>query len=72
MWIIKKYINIFRNILKFIIYFFFFKIVIYSIFFLKLKKQNILYTNHFGFGDFLFFCVHIRKRINSNNNINFK
>jgi hypothetical protein len=69
MWVIKRCSNTFRYIMKFIIYFFFFKIVIYSIFFLKLKKKNVLYTNHFGFGDFLFFCVHIRKRINSNNKI---
>jgi hypothetical protein len=68
MQIIKKFHNTFKDIFKFIIYFFFCKIVTYSIFFLKLKK-NILYTSHFGFGDFLFFCVNIRKKINSNNKI---
>ena len=57
------------HILKLVIYFFFSKVVIFSIYISSLRKNNILYTNHFGFGDYLFFCVSIRKKINSRKKI---
>ena len=66
---IKKFLNTIKDIFKFIIYFFFSKIVIYSIFILNLKKNNILYTNHYGFGDYLFFCVNLRKKVNTKKKI---
>lgn len=65
----KNFLKSVKDILKFIIYFFFFKVVIFSIYISNLRKNNILYTNHFGFGDYLFFCVSIRRKINSRKKI---
>lgn len=55
-----------KTILKFLIYFFYSKIILYSIFYLKLKKNNILYPGHFGFGDFVEFCYLMRSKIEKN------
>ena len=55
--------------LKFLIYFIFSKIIFLLIYFSRLKKINLLYTNHFGFGDYLFFCVKLRNKLNSNTKI---
>jgi len=57
-----------KDILKFIIYFFFSKIIIYSIFTSNFKVK-VLYPNRYGFGDYLFFCVNIRKKLNIKNKI---
>jgi len=64
----NKFLKSLKDILKFIIYFFFSKIIIYSIYRLK-KKNYFFYYNHYGFGDFLYFCVHLRKKINKNKKI---
>ena len=57
------------NYLKFLIYFLFSKIILLSIYVSRLKKINLLYTSHFGFGDYLFFCVEIREKLDSKTKI---
>tara|TARA_B110000977_G_scaffold113490_1_gene146883 strand:- start:8053 stop:9048 length:996 start_codon:yes stop_codon:yes gene_type:complete len=37
--------------------------ILFSIYFYKIKK-NILYTNDFGFGDYLIYCVEVRSKVN--------
>lgn len=69
MLMIKFFLKLCRSSAIFVIYLFFSKLTIFSIYISKIKKQNILYTNHFGFGDFLFFCVHIRKKISTDTKI---
>lgn len=57
------------NYIKFLIYFLFSKIILLSIYVSRLKKINLLYTSHFGFGDYLFFCVEIREKLDSKTKI---
>jgi hypothetical protein len=57
------------NYIKFLIYFLFSKIILLSLYVSRLKKINLLYTSHFGFGDYLFFCVEMREKLNSNTKI---
>lgn len=60
--------KVFKDILIYQTYFFFSKIIIFSIY--RLKKRNFfVYYNRYGFGDFLYFCVHLRKKINKNKKI---
>jgi hypothetical protein len=66
---LKNYDNSIKKFLKFIIYNFFSNIIIFSIFVEKIKKKNILYSNCFGFGDYVHFCENIRKKLNKNNKI---
>jgi hypothetical protein len=55
-----------KKIFKFLIYFFYSKIILFSIFVLRLKKTYILYPDHFGFGDFVQFCNLMRYKIKKN------
>ena len=55
--------------LKFLIYLLFSKVIFLSIYFSKFRKINLLYTNHYGFGDYLFFCVEVRDKLNSNTKV---
>jgi hypothetical protein len=57
------------NYIKFLIYFLFSKIILLSIYVSRLKKINLLHTSHFGFGDYLFFCVEIREKLDSKTKI---
>tara|TARA_B110000967_G_C18864899_1_gene552155 strand:- start:575 stop:1588 length:1014 start_codon:yes stop_codon:yes gene_type:complete len=50
--------------MKFVVYFFFSKIIFFSIFFQKCIKKNLLYTNEFGFGDYVLYCCDIRRKLN--------
>ena len=52
-----------------IIYFFFSKIIFLSINFYKLRKIKLFYTDRAGYGDFIFFCLEIRSKLNLNNKI---
>ena len=48
---------------KFLIYLLFSKVIFLSIYFSKFRKINLLYTNHYDFGDYLFFCVEVRDKL---------
>ena len=52
-----------RNVIKYSIYYFYSKIIIFSLFFYKLRKAKYLYTDHFGFGDFVVFCYIMNSKI---------
>lgn len=54
---------------KYIFYFFFSKVVFISIYYFKLKKINLFYTKRAGYGDFLFFCQELQKKLDKNNRI---
>lgn len=51
------------DITKFVLYFFFSKVIFISLVYFKLKKIKLFYTDHAGFGDHLFYCVEIRKKL---------
>ena len=55
--------------LKLLVYFFFSKIVSLSLLLSKIYKINLLYTSHYGYGDYVMFCNFIRKKVNQNNKI---
>ena len=57
----KKILNFLFKVLYFLIYFIYYKLIIFSI--LLEKKKKYLYTNHFGFGDFVVYCYIMRKKI---------
>jgi len=59
-----KIYNIVKNLLIFLVYYFFSTIVFFSIYISKLRKENILYTDDFGFGDYLIYCVEVRNKLN--------
>jgi hypothetical protein len=65
------FIFYFKKITKFLSYSLFYIITIFTIKFLKFlkPKTTLIYNNCFGFGDFLFFCVEVRKLVNKNNKI---
>ena len=54
------------KILKRLVYFFFFKLVFQKKYFLN---SNNLYYKHFGFGDFVVFCLYVRNYLNNNKKI---
>lgn len=52
-----------RNIAKYLLYYIWSKLIIFSIFINKLSKKNYLYTDHFGFGDFCVYCYVMSSKI---------
>ena len=63
--LIKK----FYNLIKYLFYFFFSKIIFFSINYSKLKKINLLYCDRAGYADFIFFCIEMRLRANKTNKL---
>ena len=52
-----------RNIAKYLVYYFYSKIIIFSLYLNNLKKKNYLYSDHFGFGDFCVYCYIMSTKI---------
>ena len=52
-----------RNIAKYLVYYFYSKIIIFSLLLNNLKKKKYLYSDHFGFGDFCVYCYVMSSKI---------
>ena len=65
MTLLKKFLNL----IKYLFYFFFSKIIFFSINYFKLKKINLLYCDRAGYADFIFFCIEMRFRANKTNKL---
>lgn len=63
--VFKKFFGINKHIL----YYFFSKLIFFSIFYLNRKKINLFYTDRAGYGDFIFFCLELKKQLNNHNKI---
>ena len=57
------------DINKYILYFFFSKLIFFSIFYFNRKKINLFYTDRAGYGDFIFFCLELKTQLNNQNRI---
>lgn len=59
----KKILNYLFNVFKFLIYYIYYKLTIFSLLLGKIKNKKYLYTNHFGFGDFVVYCYIMKQKI---------
>ena len=57
------------NFIIFLIYFYYANFIKLSLLLAKFFKIRLIYTNHYGYGDFVLFCNYFRNKVNSKNKI---